>query len=267
MTVDAWVDALQTRHRGNLTSAEFLKAVRALSARYVERRAELPARSPIDSAGKRAAFAAFYAPLHFVIAREIARALKPEPSNPEPPNPAPPHPAPRTIFDLGCGTGAASAALALEQDPPSDIIGIDANSWALTEASWNWRQLGLKGRTERGDMVKAIEQHLRRRRELAGATIVAAWSVNELAAPARERLLPVLLDCASLGAGVLVIEPLAGAATPWWSEWEKAFTGADGRTSTWTFSPELPGTLSAISEAAGFRRDRLTARTLSIWRT
>ena len=57
--VDAWVEALQVRHRANLTTPEFLKAVRALSARYVERRAELPDRSPIDSAGKRSAFAAF----------------------------------------------------------------------------------------------------------------------------------------------------------------------------------------------------------------
>ena len=259
LAIDAWVDALQARQRGNLTNAEFLKAVRALSARYVERRAELPARSPIDSAGKRAAFAAFYAPLHFVVAREIVRAETRDLKVPGSISKVP-----GSIIDLGCGTGVASAALALEQDRPPDIIGVDANSWALTEASWNWRQLGLTGRTERGDMVNAIEQLLRRRRELAGATIVAAWSVNELAGPARERLLPVLLDCASQGAGVLVIEPLAGAATPWWSAWEKAFTGADGRTSTWTFAPDLPGALSVISEAAGFRRDRLTARTLTI---
>lgn len=250
MTVDAWVDALQARHRGNLTNAEFLKAVRALSARYVERRAELPARSPIDSAGKRAAFAAFYAPLHFVVAREIVRAETVRDV--------------RGVVDLGCGTGAASAAVALEQETRPGIIGIDENSWALTEGAWNWRQLGLRGKADRGDLVKGIEQLLRRRREWAGTTIVAAWSINELAAPARERLLPMLLDCASRGAGVLVIEPLAGAATPWWFEWEKAFTAATGRTSTWTFAPDLPDALRVISEAAGFRRDRLTARTLTI---
>jgi hypothetical protein len=70
-----WIDTLQTRHRAALTSSEFLKAVRALSARYVERRSTLRDRSPLDSAGKRAAFAAFYAPLHFLTAREIVRAI------------------------------------------------------------------------------------------------------------------------------------------------------------------------------------------------
>jgi len=71
----AWLTALQDRHRSSLTSAEFLKALRALSARYVERRSQLRDRSPLDSAGKRAAFAAFYAPLHFVTTQAVLRAL------------------------------------------------------------------------------------------------------------------------------------------------------------------------------------------------
>src|SRR5207247_822586 len=60
--LDQWLEALGARHRSSFTSSEFLKALRALSARYVERRGALPARSPLDTAGKRAAFAAFYAP-------------------------------------------------------------------------------------------------------------------------------------------------------------------------------------------------------------
>ena len=54
-----------------MTRSEFLKAIRALSARYVERRGALPDRSPLDSAGKRAAFAGFYAPLHFLTVRAV----------------------------------------------------------------------------------------------------------------------------------------------------------------------------------------------------
>ncbi len=54
-----------------MTRSEFLKAIRALSARYVERRGVLADRSPIDSAGKRAAFAGFYAPLHFLTVRAV----------------------------------------------------------------------------------------------------------------------------------------------------------------------------------------------------
>jgi hypothetical protein len=40
-----------------LSMPELTRAIRALSARYVESRAQLPDRSPLDSAGKRAAFA------------------------------------------------------------------------------------------------------------------------------------------------------------------------------------------------------------------
>src|SRR6185503_19840169 len=61
----SWLRALEQRHLANLTRQEFTRAVRALSARYVERRGQLPDRSLLDSAGKRAAFALFYAPLHF----------------------------------------------------------------------------------------------------------------------------------------------------------------------------------------------------------
>ena len=250
-TIDAWVDALQARHRANLTTPEFLKAVRALSARYVERRAELPDRSPIDSAGKRSAFAAFYAPLHFCVVREILQ------------TPAAPRDV-RSVVDLGCGTGVAAAACALESAPPSDILGVDSNSWALTEAAWNWRQLDLSGKTDRADLVSATARLLRRRRDWSHTAVTAAWSINELPGAARERLLPDLLRSAELGAAVLVVEPLAGAATPWWAAWEHAFAEAGGRSARWEFEAHLPASLRAISDAAGFRRDRLTARTLSL---
>jgi len=65
-----WLVALESRHMANLTRQEFTRAVRALSARYVERRNQLPDRSPLDSAGKRAAFALFYAPVHLLTTRE-----------------------------------------------------------------------------------------------------------------------------------------------------------------------------------------------------
>jgi hypothetical protein len=58
MTPDGWIDRVIERHTQSMTRPEFLKAVRALSARYVEQRAALRDRSPLDSAGKRAAFAA-----------------------------------------------------------------------------------------------------------------------------------------------------------------------------------------------------------------
>src|SRR4051794_34952504 len=63
--VSTWLDALDQRHLADLTSSEVARALRALSSCYVERRARLATGGALDSAGKRAAFALFYAPLHF----------------------------------------------------------------------------------------------------------------------------------------------------------------------------------------------------------
>jgi hypothetical protein len=53
----------------------------------------------LDSAGKRAAFAAFYAPLHFLTMRAIVQELVVADSTPVTHI--------DTIVDLGCGTGVA----------------------------------------------------------------------------------------------------------------------------------------------------------------
>lgn len=76
-----FVEKASRRHFANLTRQEFTRAVRALSVRYVERRHELPAKSPLDSAGKRAAFGLFYASLHFLTVEaavaEVGAAARP----------------------------------------------------------------------------------------------------------------------------------------------------------------------------------------------
>jgi hypothetical protein len=271
MTDDAWIEALQARHRAALTNSEFLKAVRALSARYVERRSSIRERSPLDSDGKKAAFAAFYAPLHFLTTREIVRRL-PVSGNPI-----------ARIIDLGCGTGVVSAAWARELGEIPMITGIDAHPWALSEASWNWRQLTLRGVTQRGDLVRAAEglnaslrppkggHYVRtaaivRTDAIVRTAIVAGWSVNELSNDDRARLLPVLLELARRGTSALVIEPLAKSAVPWWNEWASAFSAAGGHAAEWRVDATLPPTLRDLSEAAGFKREELTARTLALWR-
>ena len=49
--------------------------LRALSSTYVERRGRLGDGAALSGAGKRAAFALFYGPLHYLLIREIVRAL------------------------------------------------------------------------------------------------------------------------------------------------------------------------------------------------
>jgi len=244
--VERWIAALQTRHRAPFTNSEFLKAVRALSARYVERRGELPDRSPLDSAAKRAAFAAFYGPLHFLTVARIVTAL----GAADRPGTA--------LIDLGCGTGVASAAWAIASPTPPRISGVDVHVWALEEAAWTWRTLGLDARGRRADLLRT--------RLDPGASIVAGWSVNELDQRTRAALLPRLLEAAAHQSAVLVVEPIGRRATPWWPEWEAAFQARGGRSDDWRFDDALPPVLAELDEAAGFRREALSAKTLWISR-
>jgi hypothetical protein len=252
--LDQWLAALRDRHRSSLTSAEFFKALRALSARYVERRTTLSQQSPLDSAGKRAAFAAFYAPLHFLTVREVVRALRGFSTGAD------------LVVDLGCGTGAASAAVALEQTRRPDLGGVDLHPWAVAETRWTWKQLGLHGTVRRQNLVTAAEQLIksRRKRPSPQTTVVLAWSVNELPAHDRRRLLPILLELSERDANVLVIEPLARSTVPWWDEWARAIVAAHGRADEWRFDIALPPELAALDEAAGFQRETLGARTLTL---
>lgn len=249
--LDVWLDALEDRHRANLTSAEFLKAVRALSARYVERRAALGTRSAVDSLGKRAAFASYYAPLHFLTTREIVRAL------------GAPARSIRRVIDLGCGTGAASAAWALECEPVPEIRGYDVGGWAVKEAAWTWHTLGLRGRARYGDLLDETGRVCRETRR-AAVGFLFAWSINELEIPERDRLLRLLLSQWPAGSSLLVIEPLARSAAPWWDEWARGLEGPGLRQDVWHFDVPLPAPLARIDEAAGFRREHLGAR--SLWR-
>src|ERR1700688_176727 len=92
-----WMAAIEARHLADLTFPEVSRALRALSSAYVERRHHLAQGAALAGAGKRAAFALFYGPLHHLLIREIVRAL-------------PGATAPASVLvDLGCGTGASGA--------------------------------------------------------------------------------------------------------------------------------------------------------------
>ena len=132
--MSAWLTALEQRHLANLTRSELTRALRALSSCYVERRDKLDSGAALEGAGKRAAFALFYGPLHFLTISEVLKALNTTGGPP------------RTIHDLGCGTGVGGAAWALACDGAPTIDGIDRNAWAVSEANWTYRELALRGR-------------------------------------------------------------------------------------------------------------------------
>ncbi len=72
-----WLGALEARHLADLTFAEVSRALRALSSCYVERRSKLGSGAALDGAGKRAAFAMFYGPLHFLLVRHVVSSIGP----------------------------------------------------------------------------------------------------------------------------------------------------------------------------------------------
>jgi hypothetical protein len=234
---EAWLADLERRHLATLTFPEVRRGLQALSSLYVERRDRLGSGAALEGAGKRAAFAWFYGPLHFLLVREVLRALGPD------------APRPRRILDLGCGTAAAGAAWALECGATLD--GVERNPWAAGEARHTLRALGLSGRIETGDLTRAVPAR--------GDGVLLAYAANELPDEARDRLLRRLL---ASGPRVLVVEPISRRATPWWDAWERAFAERGGRADTWRFPARLPERLRLLDKAAGLDHRELLGRTL-----
>lgn len=241
--VAAWFRALDERHLADLTPSEAARALRALSSCYVERRDRLAKGGALDSAGKRAAFALFYSPLHFIVTREIVRAM-PEAAE-----------GLRTIADVGCGTGAAGAAWALESGAV-EVRGFDRSAWAAAEANWTYRTLRIRGRALHKDVARIDIP------AGAGAAAILAYTANELPEAARALLLERLLRSHEQGARALIVEPISRRTSPWWGEWERAIGSAGGRSDEWRFPSTLPERQRALAKAAGLDPRELTARTL-----
>ncbi len=238
-----WLAELEERQLADLTFQEVARALRALSSAYVERRARLDRGSALSGAGKRAAFALFYAPLHFLLVREIVARLPGALARHE------------TIVDLGCGTGAAGAAWASACAVPPALVGIDRHPWALGEAARTYRAFGLRARTVRATLGAA-------RLPRPPASFLAAFAANELTDEARERLLGQLIDRARRGDRVLVVEPIAGFATPWWAAWRGAFLEVGGRADEWRIAVDLPPIVAKLDRATGLNHRELTGRSL-----
>jgi hypothetical protein len=240
---DSWIAALETRQLADLTFREVSRSLRALSSTYVERRGRLDEGAALAGAGKRAAFALFYAPLHYLLIREIVHALPGAIDRSDP------------LIDLGCGTGAAGAAWAAACHRPPPIVGVDRHPWALGEAQWTYRQFELPARTRHEDVVKAALPK-------SPAMLLAAFTLNELPHAARSVLLQRLFDRAAAGDRVLIVEPLARGVAPWWNRWQEEAVSAGGRGDEWRFRVELPAIVTKLDRAAGLNHRELTGRSL-----
>ena len=241
--IDDWLRELEARHFADLRFSEVTRALRALSSAYVERReSALADHRALDGAGKRAAFALYYGPIHFELIRAIALRLE-QPK------------APGLVIDLGCGTGVAGAAIATLTTPNSRVIGIDTHPWTLQEARFTYRALGLNAEVRRGFAGRT-------RIPETASFVVAAFVVNELKAPERDDLLRELTAASGRGTAVLIVEPISLRISPWWEEWAAAFLQLGGRADEWKLRIDLPPIVKRLAKSSSLRPDALTARSL-----
>ena len=232
--------ALEARCLADLEFSEVSRALRALSSAYVERRG---ASSPLSGEGKRAAFALFYGPLHFLLVDHIVRSVAPSMRDV------------RTVVDLGCGTGVAGSAWGLACAQRPSIVGIDKHPWAVEQARVTYRAFGLDARVRRDDVAAPLTVKGR-------AGIVAAFTVNELPDERRAALLTRLVDRARRGDRILVVEPIARGVAPWWGEWTAALAAAGGHADEWRVRAALPPIVAKLDRAAGLDHRELTGRSI-----
>ena len=230
---------LEKRHLADLRFSEVTRALRALSSAYVERReTALTGHKALDGAGKRAAFALYYGPIHFLLVQHIAGELGVTPAR-------------GTVVDLGCGTGVAGAAIAIATTPPLPVLGIDTHPWTLDEARFTYQTFGLRFDVRRGHAART-------RLPSDTSCIVAAFVVNELNDADRDMLLRQL---ETTQARILIVEPISQRISPWWPEWAEAL-GAQAH--EWKVRVEMPPIVKRLAKAAGLRPDVLTARSLFV---
>jgi SAM-dependent methyltransferase len=243
---DGWLAATLDRFLPPLSFTELRRGVQALSVLYVERRAtgELAARAR-EGVGKRAALATYYAALHFLTTHHALRMVGTEALF-----------SAREVVDLGCGTGAVGAALATLAQAPPEILGIDRSGWALEEARLTWSAFGVDGRVRRSELPDAVPNGRK------GVAMTCGWAAGELEDSARDGLLRRLIAALRRGSPILVLEPLAGRASPWWTEWAKQLAPWGVRDELIRVAIERPSFIRDMDKAARLDHQVIGARVL-----
>jgi len=96
----------------------------------------------------------------------------------------------------------------------------------------------------------------------ASTAVIAAFTIDELDASARDRFRRDLITIARRGAPVLIVEPIARRLMPWWDDWAHDWQALGGRQDEWRFRVDLPERLMLMDRAAGLDHRELTGRSL-----
>ena len=113
-------------------------------------------------------------------------------------------PRPATSSTLAAGPESGGAAWALGAGGSPQLLGIDRHPWAVDESRRTYRELGLRGHARTGD--------LKRLPPLASSgAVIAAYTLNELSNERRGEVEMHLLEAATQGTRVLIVEPISRA--------------------------------------------------------
>lgn len=241
---DRYLQALLQRHLKDLKFGEVTRALRALSADYVEKREEGGLARALDGRGKRAAFGLYYGGTHFLATETLVRqnglAFPPESGR-------------ATLLDLGCGTGVCGAAWAIQSREAPKVMGADRSSFALHETRWTYQTLRIKGETRRS-FAEAFESL----RQPDG--IVLGWTLNELDDERRDLIATRILPWIRKGSRLLVIEPVSKRVAPWWDEWTSRFPADLCSASEYRLRLDLPAQMALLARSAGLSTDATVLR-------
>jgi len=237
--VDAWLAGVVER-AAPLTFREIRRGVQALSERYVARRDPAEA---LGSPAKRAAFASYFAALHLATAYGAARALGEGALG-----------GVARVVDLGAGSGAAGAGVALALRGAPEILALDRSGFALAEARRMAAAFGLRCETQRTLLPARVPKLA------AGDLAVAGWFVSECDDAARQRVLAALERGVAAGARVLVLEPLAGRIVPWWDDVAARLAAHRIASGSLRWRMQRPDWIARMDKAAGLDHRELGAR-------
>ena len=219
---DTWMRALETRHLADLQFREVTRALRALSSTYVERRGKLSSGAALSGNGKRAAFALFYGPLHYLLVRAIAERIPDAPGMSR---------ASWSISDAAPARPARDGPVRVPKHPT--LFGVDRHPWAVAEAAAGYRELGVSGRTEWATLARDSLPK--------GQAYLAAFTLNELSTTTGRRSRSGCSSAARRAAPCCWWNPSPSLRRPGGPPPIAPFLDAGGHADEWRISADAAG--------------------------
>ena len=136
------------------------------------------------------------------------------------------------------------------------MLALDRSAWALGEARRSFAALGVAGRTRRVELPAGVPP------ARPGDLLCAGWTLNECRPELRARIVAQLTRALDKGARVIVLEPLARGAAPWWDDLAAELAPRGFSSELHKYSIERPDWIERLDRAAGLDHREVGARVL-----